>query len=248
MNDNRRTFFVNDGRRTLRLTACEEGGFAVTSPSDPRLITQGESLTEAFANAEDAASLLAEADAVSLTQSQWMLATIRSFLDHRVLAERTIDQIDDAALHRRPAEGFNSIAIIMRHIAGNFRSRFTDFLTTDGEKPTRDRDREFEDWPSTRDELLDEWEAGRSVLFLTLQQLRPADELRTVTIRGEAHTVPQAIERALAHLAYHVGQIVLLARLFNGDKDWNWLTIPPGQSRKHNESTWDKAASRGMPG
>src|SRR5262249_4920243 len=118
------------------------------------------------------------------------------------------------------------------HLAGNLASRWTDFLTSDGDKPWRDRDAEFVIGPDdTRARLLDAWEAGWAVLFQTLSGLTEADLTRRVTIRGEGHTVLQAIDRSLPHAAYHTGQIVYLARLLKTD-GWQWLTIPPGQSQQ----------------
>ena len=119
----------------------------------------------------------------------------------------------------------NSIAILVKHIAGNMRSRWTDFLTTDGEKPGRDRDSEFEDPPATRQELLQMWEAGWTALFGALEPLVDADLTRTVTVRGEPYSVMQAINRQLAHYTGHIGQIVLLAKHFQSDR-WQTLSIP----------------------
>jgi hypothetical protein len=127
----------------------------------------------------------------------------------------------------------NSIAIIVKHMAGNMRSRWTDFLTTDGEKPTRNRDSEFVDPPATRVALLREWEHGWATMFRALEQLTDADMARTITIRGEAHSVMQAINRQLAHYPYHVGQIVLLAKHFASDR-WESLSVPRNRSEEFN--------------
>jgi hypothetical protein len=175
----------------------------------------------------------------------WLSAVEQSFRSQKALAEKAAGQMSDEAFVRRPAETFNSVAVIMRHVAGNLACRWRDFLVTDGEKPDRDRDAEFADWPGTRAELMEYWEAGWRTLFDALAALNDGDASRTVTIRGEAHTVALAVERSLAHTAWHVGQIVLLARLFAGNDNWQWLTIPPGQSRQHNQQTWGTAASRG---
>lgn len=179
------------------------------------------------------------------TDRTWLLSIEHTFRAQKTLAEKAAQQMRDEAFVRRPAESFNSVAVVMRHVAGNLASRWRDFLTTDGEKPDRDRDAEFEDWPGTRDELMAHWKAGWRTLFDTLASLTDADASRTITIRGEPHTVALAVERSLAHTAYHVGQIVLLARLFAGKQDWQWLTIPPGGSKQHNASTWGTAAARG---
>ena len=127
----------------------------------------------------------------------------------------------------------NSIAIIVKHIHGNMRSRWTDFLTSDGEKPDRNRDTEFEEPPKTRAELMDMWERGWRFLFDALESLSDADLTRTITIRTEPHSVMQAINRQVAHYSYHVGQIAYLARHFAGDK-WQSLTIPKRKSAEFN--------------
>jgi len=127
----------------------------------------------------------------------------------------------------------NSIAIIVKHMAGNMRSRWTDFLTSDGEKPDRNRDTEFEAPPTTRTELIEMWERGWNLLFGALEPLSDTDLTRTITIRTEPHSVMQAINRQVAHYSYHVGQIVYLARHFTGDK-WQSLTIPKKKSAEFN--------------
>jgi uncharacterized damage-inducible protein DinB len=155
-----------------------------------------------------------------------------SFRKHKELAEKAFQQIADQAFFKKPGEHSNSIAAIIKHVARNLASRWTDFLTTDGDKPWRDRDAEFiigsED---TRQSLLTAWEAGWTALFRTLGNLQEADLLKKVTIRREEHTVLQAIHRSLTHTAYHVGQIVYLSRLVTKD-GWQWITIPPGQSQQ----------------
>ena len=178
----------------------------------------------------------------------WLAAVEQSFRTHKAMADKAAAQVADAGFFRRPAPTFNSVAVIMRHVAGNLMSRWTDFLATDGEKPTRDRDAEFEDWPGTREELLGFWDAGWQRLFDALARLADADAARGCTIRGEPHTAAQAIERSLAHTAYHVGQIVLLARLYADGASWQWLTIPPGGSGRHNAATWGTPAARGVGG
>jgi len=127
----------------------------------------------------------------------------------------------------------NSIAVIVKHMAGNMRSRWTDFLTSDGEKPDRNRDTEFEDAPATRAAMLALWEEGWQCLFKALGALSESDLQRTVTIRGEAHSVMQAINRQMAHYSYHCGQIVLLAKHFM-HADWKSLSVPRKQSADFN--------------
>ena len=131
------------------------------------------------------------------------------------------------------AEGGNSVAIIVWHVAGNLESKFTDLLTTDGEKPWRDRDSEFEAREASAAEVTEKWERGWRVLFGALADLTDDDLAAPITIRGVPFRVDEALLRSLAHLAYHVGQIVLLARSFRGE-DWEYLSIPPGESEAYN--------------
>lgn len=155
------------------------------------------------------------------------------FRYYQTLAERALAQISDEALFVQIDSESNSIAIIVKHLAGNMRSRWTDFLTTDGEKSWRDRDSEFEAPARSREELMEDWRAAWSSLYAALDPLRDEDLSRTVTIRGEAHSVLQAINRQLAHYSYHVGQIVFLSRhLSNGN--WKSLTIPRKASADFN--------------
>jgi uncharacterized damage-inducible protein DinB len=168
----------------------------------------------------------------------------RQFAKLKALAEAALEQVDDAAFFAEPAPEANSIAQIVKHMAGNARSRWTDFLTTDGEKPDRHRDTEFElDAASTRDALMAAWDAGWRALDQALTPLGPGDLMRTVTIRGEAHTVLQAIDRQLTHYGYHVGQIVLLARIAKG-KAWSSLSVPRGQSEQFNAQMRDRHQTR----
>jgi hypothetical protein len=162
-------------------------------------------------------------------------AAIATFRKQKQMAEKAIAQVSDEQLHRPLDANTNSIAVIMKHLGGNLKSRWTDFLTTDGEKPWRNRDDEFVDSFRSRAEVIDVWESGWAVLLSSLESLTEADLPREVTIRGEAHTVPLAILRALDHCGYHVGQIVLTARLLVGDNPWQTLTIPRGGSQQFNQ-------------
>ena len=162
---------------------------------------------------------------------------------YKKLGERAMEQVTDPQLFALLDDEANSIAIIVKHMAGNMRSRWTDFLTTDGEKPTRDRDGEFIDPPTTRAALLKEWEIGWACMFQALQPLTEADLSRTVTIRGEAHSVMQAINRQLAHYPHHVGQIVLLAKHFAGER-WQSLSVPRNQSEEFNRRVAGGEASQ----
>src|SRR5690349_20034888 len=150
---------------------------------------------------------------------------------YKRLAERAIAQVPDGALVAAPDSESNSTAIIVKHLAGNMRSRFTDFLTSDGEKPDRKRDTEFEATPKTRADLMTMWEAGWQHVFSALTPLTEAQLSQKVYIRSEAHSVTQAINRQLAHYAYHVGQIVYVAKHFAG-AHWKPLTIPKGKSEE----------------
>ena len=155
------------------------------------------------------------------------------FRYYKKLAERAMEQVTDEQLFAALDEEANSIAVVVKHMAGNMRSRWTDFLTTDGEKPDRDRDTEFVDPPATRKALLDVWEDGWARVFRALEPLSDADLGRTVTIRGEAHSVMQAINRQVAHYAHHVGQIVMLAKHFAHDR-WQSLSVPRNRSSEFN--------------
>jgi len=156
------------------------------------------------------------------------------FRYYKKLGERAMAQCPDEALFTVLDAESNSIAIIVKHMAGNMRSRWTDFLTSDGEKIDRNRDTEFEDPPTTRAELMELWERGWKLLFGALEPLSDADQTRTITIRTEPHSVTQAINRQVAHYSYHVGQIVYLARHFAGKK-WQTLTIPKKKSAEFNK-------------
>jgi len=158
----------------------------------------------------------------------------RQFRGHKRLGEGAIAQLKDEELFFAIDAESNSVAIIIKHLAGNMRSRFTDFLTSDGEKPDRHRDQEFE-LSSTpgREELMRWWEEGWSRVFAAIEPLQPGDVMRKVTIRGEPHTVLQAINRQLTHYAYHVGQIVFLAKHLRA-KEWKSLSIPRGKSEEFN--------------
>jgi hypothetical protein len=150
---------------------------------------------------------------------------------YKRLGERAIAQVPDESLIAALDSESNSIAVIVKHLAGNMRSRFTDFFTSDGEKPDRKRDTEFEAPPKTRAELMAMWEAGWQHVFNALTPLTDAQLSQKVYIRSEAHSVTQAINRQLAHYAYHVGQIVYVAKHFAG-ANWAALTIPRGKSEE----------------
>jgi hypothetical protein len=159
--------------------------------------------------------------------------TLEAFRNYKKLAERAIEQIKTDEYFKAIDEESNSIAVIVKHLGGNLRSRWTDFLTTDGEKADRHRDSEFVAETDTRESLDALWETGWNALFATLESLNIEDFGKTVQIRGEDFTVIKAINRALAHAAYHVGQITFLAKHFRA-KDWKTLSVPRGQSGEFN--------------
>ena len=165
-----------------------------------------------------------------------LLASFRhTFQQYKTLADRALAQLQPAEWLYRPAPGSNSAAVVVQHVVGNLRSRFTDFLATDGEKPTRHREAEFDE-PASADAvpgLQTVWHAAWQILFDLLANLQPADLLRTVTIRGEAHTVLLALQRQVAHYAMHVGQLVQLAKIIRGES-FESLSIPRGQSAEFN--------------
>lgn len=165
------------------------------------------------------------------------------FRHYKKLAEGAVAQVADADLTRTLDPEMNSIAIVMKHLTGNMRSRWTDFLTTDGEKSNRNRDGEFENPAASRAELLALWERGWECLFQAIDPLTEADLARSVTIRGEAHSVTQAINRQVAHISYHVGQIVMLAKHFQS-ANWKSLTVPRGQSQQFTEKVRSGQASQ----
>lgn len=169
--------------------------------------------------------------------TEFLSAIINAFEANKRLADQAVEQVPDDKLHVALDANTNSIAVIMKHIAGNLTSRWTDFLTTDGEKPWRNRDDEFVDTFGSRAELLAAWERGWACLLGTLRSLSAKDLEITVTIRGEPHSVPLALERSLGHTCYHVGQIVQVARIHAGET-WTTLTIPKGGSEQFNKLNW----------
>ncbi len=164
----------------------------------------------------------------------------KNFRGLKKLAEGALAQVDEREFFAQPDPESNSLALTVKHVAGNLRSRFTDFLTTDGEKPDRRRDTEFliED-ADTRASLTERWERGWATLFDALSALSPADLLREVRIRGEAHTVVEALNRQLTHYGYHVGQIVFLAKHLKS-ADWKTLSVPRGASDAFNATMLSK--------
>lgn len=165
------------------------------------------------------------------------------FHQYKQLGEKAIAQVTNEQLFATLDEESNSIAIIVKHMTGNMRSRWTDFLTSDGEKATRNRDGEFVDPPATRQALLQEWEHGWACVFSAIEPLTDADLGRTVTIRGEAHSVMQAINRQLSHYPMHVGQIILLAKHYAG-AGWQTLSVARNRSAEYNRKVATGEASQ----
>ena len=154
----------------------------------------------------------------------------------RRLCERALVQVsDDEFMRGAPGTAGNSIGVLVKHVSGYQLSRWTDFLETDGEKPERDREAEFGLEDETRAQLMRQWDEGWACMLRALEDLTHADLARTVTIRGEPHSVPAAINRSLVEAAYHIGQIVQQARALRGD-DWGYLSIPPGGTEAHNQA------------
>ena len=170
----------------------------------------------------------------------YLQVAVSEFRKLKILAEKALAQVADADFFVALDSESNSIAVIMKHMAGNMRSRWTDFLTSDGEKPDRNRDSEFVIEPGdTRKSILERWEAGWRYVFGALEPLTSGDLERTVSIRGKPHSVLEAIQRQLTHYAYHVGQIVFLAKHFAAEK-WQTLSVPRGKSEAFNASMWKK--------
>jgi len=161
---------------------------------------------------------------------------------YKALAEAALAQVADLALCQPGPSGGNSLATICWHVSGNLQSRFTDFLTSDGEKPWRQREEEFAARTVTRAELMAKWNQGWDALLSTLTDLTDPDLAKTVTIRGQALTVHEALHRSLAHTSYHVGQIVYVAHAIRG-QEWRYLSIPPGQSETYNAHPTDESAA-----
>jgi hypothetical protein len=164
---------------------------------------------------------------------------VQSFRNYKKLAERAIEQIDDAEFFAVIDEEANSIAVIVKHIAGNLRSRWSDLLTSDGEKPDRYRDTEFEMIGDTRESLMLAWEKGWTILFNAIEPLSEADLETKILIRGEPHTIVEAVNRQLTHYSYHVGQIVLLAKHFRSTH-WQSLSLPRNSSAAFNKYLEEK--------
>lgn len=172
----------------------------------------------------------------------YLESAYKQMLYYKTLAEKAMDQIHEDQLFVAYNENTNSIAVIVKHLAGNMLSRWTDFLVTDGEKEWRDRDAEFENDFNSKEELISFWNKGWDVFLNTLQSLQPEDLTQIVYIRNQGHTVVDAINRQLAHYPYHVGQIVFYAKLLK-ETEWNSLSIPKNQSKDYNSNKFSQEKS-----
>lgn len=167
----------------------------------------------------------------------------KQFQYYKLLAEKTFEQLSEEELFRKPHEDGNSIAMIVNHISGNMLSRWTDFLTTDGEKEWRNRDQEFEDIIKTKAEMLKKWEKGWACLFDALRQIDEANFGQIIYIRNQGHTITEAINRQLGHYPYHIGQIVFLGKMLKA-ASWKSLTVPKGQSEAFNKEKFAQAKQK----
>lgn len=172
----------------------------------------------------------------------YLLNILKQFVYYKLLAEKAISQIEQEKIFYAFNEDTNSIAIIMNHIAGNLQSRFTEFLTSDGEKPWRDRDSEFETPQMDFEELMEKWGKAWQHLFDTLNSLSKQDINKIIYIRNEGHTVVEALNRQLAHYPYHIGQIIYAAKILKGG-DWQSLSVPKNSSKQFNEEKFSKEKS-----
>jgi hypothetical protein len=175
--------------------------------------------------------------------SSYLESVKKQFLYYKMLGEKAMNQLEDNELFWQYNDESNSIAILVHHIAGNMLSRFTDFLTSDGEKPWRNRDAEFENQWVTKSEIIDFWDKGWKCLMDTLDQLSESDLEKIVYIRNDGHTVTEAINRQLAHYPYHIGQIVFIAKMLRNEK-WQTLSIARNNSKDYNNMKFSKEQRR----
>jgi len=176
---------------------------------------------------------------------RWLREIEATLLAYRRMIDATVDQLSDEALWQRPGDEFNSVAVLLRHLGGNLKSRWSDFMTTDGEKPNRNREKEFEDWEGNRQSLLEYFDEGWAELTSAVKSLDSGNIERTISIRGEPHSIAQALLRSLTHITYHTGQITMAARMVHNGP-WKWLTIAPGNSAEFNSQNWGEASSRAV--
>ena len=176
-------------------------------------------------------------------ENSYVSSIIKQCNYYKLIGERTFDQLTNDELHKEFANDSNSIAIIVKHMVGNMLSRFTNFLTEDGKKPWRHRDQEFIDTLTTREQLLDAWNNGWDITVKAIAPLEPKNLEDIVYIRNQGHTVTEALNRQLAHYAYHTGQIVLLGKIIKG-QNWTTLSIPKGKTDEYNKEKFSKEKGR----
>lgn len=176
--------------------------------------------------------------------TNYLSGTRKLFQYYKGLADKAITQIDDSQINWKPNEVSNSVAIIVHHLSGNMLSRFTDFLTSDGEKSWRNRDAEFEEGYADKNEMLAAWEKGWAVLFGAMDSVTEDDLSRVVYVRNEGQTVQDAFQRQLAHYASHIGQILYLAKMIKGN-EWQYLSIPKGGTAAYNAAKFGRDKSMG---
>lgn len=179
-----------------------------------------------------------------MDSSNFLSATAKQFQYYKSLGEKTFDQLNDEDLFHAPSPESNSIAVIVNHLSGNMKSRWTDFLNTDGEKEWRNRDREFEAVIRTREDMNRTWEEGWAVLFDALDSVNESNFDQLVYIRNQGHTIVEAFLRQLCHYSYHIGQIVFMGRMIKRDA-WTSLSIPKNASTTYNKELFDKEKGRG---
>ncbi|UTW64617.1 DUF1572 family protein [bacterium SCSIO 12741] len=177
-------------------------------------------------------------------EANYIISARKQFEYYQALGSKTFDQLSDEDLFKKDHSDGNSIAIVVNHMWGNMRSRWTDFLTADGEKEWRQRDQEFEDLIQSREELLTKWEEGWNCLYSALDSVNEDNFSTPVYIRNQAHTIVDAVNRQLCHYAYHVGQIVLMGKQYQGS-DWQSLSIPKGQSKAFNAEKFSRGKHGG---
>ena len=179
-----------------------------------------------------------------MDDKNFLKTAVKQFTYYKSLGEKTFNQLSEGDLFYQPNPDSNSIAIIVNHMSGNMASRWTDFLTTDGEKEWRQRDEEFEDVIKTREELINQWEKGWQLVFKAMDEINEHNFGQLVYIRNQGHTITEAISRQLCHYSYHVGQIVYLGKMMQGG-DWTSLSIPKGNSNQYNSEKFNKPKERG---
>ncbi len=175
--------------------------------------------------------------------SSYLNSIKKQFGYYKLLGDKTFEQLNDQDIHWQLNEDSNSISIIVKHIVGNMLSRWTNFLTEDGEKKWRERDQEFEDTYQNKEALITDWEKGWQFLFDAIQTLTDQDLEHIIYIRNQGHTVTEAINRQLTHYAYHIGQIVLIGKMIKGE-NWKSLSVPKGQSSAYNKEKFRKDKGR----